>query len=160
MPVPPLRPTAIAVYVYREIFPDHFEFLQIQRSEKARGHHHLWQTVYGSIEEGETAVAAAMRELSEETHLTPVRMFQVEFIESFYFRPNDALLHMPVFAAQVAPNAEIILNAEHTAHRWVAEPQIAGHFMWRTQRDALRIILETLRNPGPALDYLTILPKA
>jgi dATP pyrophosphohydrolase len=163
-----LRPTAIAVYVYRRGGAgvdgrERVEFLQIRRSAKARGHTGLWQTVYGGVEPDafaadgrETAVAAAKRELLEETGLVPVRMFQVEYVETFYFRPSDAVLLMPVFGVEVDARAEVVLNEEHDGVRWVGEGQIGEKFMWRTQREALGILLEQLRGAGRAGEMLEI----
>ncbi|HVS71867.1 MAG TPA: NUDIX domain-containing protein [Phycisphaerae bacterium] len=162
MPVPAIRPTAIGVYVFRAVGAGgagemRYEFLQIRRSAKARGHAGLWQTVYGGVEmdaagpEGrETAVMAALRELREETGLVPARMFQVEYLETFYFRPTDTVLLMPVFGVEVGREAEVRLNEEHDGVRWVGEGEIGEKFMWRTQREALGILLEQLRRPGAA----------
>jgi dATP pyrophosphohydrolase len=150
-----IPPNAVAVYVYRRV-PSGVEFLQIRRSTQSRTHHESWQTVYGGIEAGETAVQAALRELKEETGLVPARMFQVEYLESFYFQHSDSLTFMPVFAVEVSPEAIITLNHEHTAARWVPEGDIGGAFMWRTQREALGILLEALRSPSSAMRFLDI----
>ncbi len=138
-----------------EIFPP-VEILQIHRSSKANGHQHSWQTVYGGIEPGETALQAALRELREETGLVPVRMFQVEYLETFYFRHSDSLLLMPVFAVEVAADAAPVLNHEHDAYRWVAEGDVKTAFMWRTQRHARRVLLEMLREDSAAMRFLAI----
>ena len=153
MPVPPIRPTAIGVYVYRRVGGG-VELLQIRRSATAASHHHSWQTVYGGVEKGETAVQAALRELKEETGLTPIRLWQVEYLESFYFMPHDYVLVMPVFAAEVARDATPILNEEHDAARWVNEGQIEVSFMWRTQREALTHLLDELHHPSTAAPFL------
>jgi 8-oxo-dGTP pyrophosphatase MutT (NUDIX family) len=174
MPVPPIRPTAIAIYVYRKTRSyspgsnrdrkstkrpprkPAYEFLQIRRSAKAGSHHHSWQTVYGGIEPGETAIQGALRELKEETNLTPARMFQVEYLETFYFRPTDSLLLMPVFAVEIPKSDIITLNHEHDAHRWIPENKIPQSFMWRTQREALQYVLDLLHHGSDAMPFLDI----
>ncbi len=152
--MPPIRADGIAVYIYRKT--PALEFLQIHRSANTGEYQHSWQTVYGGVEPGETAVQAALRELREETNLTPLRMWQVEYLESFYFMPHDYVLVMPVFAVEVAPDATITLNHEHDAHRWVAEREIGESFMWRTQREALKYLLEALHSGSAAMKYLTV----
>ena len=158
--MPDIRADAIAVYVYRRIQSE-IQFLQIHRSATTGEYQRSWQTVYGGVEalpsgEKETAVQAAIRELKEETGLTPLRMWQVEYLESFYFKPHDYVLIMPVFAVEVAPLAEVKLNAEHDAHRWIPKSHIDASFMWRTQREALAILLSALKSPGDAMKYLAI----
>ena len=140
--MPNVRADGVAVYVYRKT--PLLEFLQIRRSAKTGEYQGSWQTVYGGVEQGETAVQAALRELKEETGLAPIDMWQVEYVETFYFRPHDYVLMMPVFAVEVARDAPITLNEEHDDHRWVQEARIDSSFMWRTQRDALKFLLEAL----------------
>jgi dATP pyrophosphohydrolase len=158
--MPDIRADAIAVYVYRRIQTE-IQFLQIHRSAATGEYQQSWQTVYGGVEmlpagRRETAVEAALRELSEETGLAPVRMWQVEYLESFYFKPHDYVLVMPVFAVEVGPVAPVTLNAEHDGYRWIPESQIDGAFMWRTQREALRYLLEELHHPSAALPNLIV----
>jgi dATP pyrophosphohydrolase len=158
--MPDIRADAIAVYVYRRIHTE-IQFLQIHRSAATDEYQHSWQTVYGGIEtlptgQKETAVHAALRELHEETNLTPRRMWQVEYLESFYFMPHDYVLVMPVFAVEIDPMAPITLNPEHDAHRWIPESQIDASFMWRTQREALRHLLDELHHPSAALPHLIV----
>jgi dihydroneopterin triphosphate diphosphatase len=163
--MPDIRSDGIAVYVYRKT-PGVFEFLQIRRSLNTGEYQQSWQTVYGGIRRDasgiftETAVQAALRELQEETSLVPMALWQVEYLESFYFMPHDYVLVMPVFAAQVDASAPITLNEEHDDFRWVPEPLLNQSFMWRTQREALQILLQSLHNSTAAKEFLTIgLPK-
>lgn len=144
--MPDIRADGVAVYVYRRT--PLLEFLQIRRSAKTGEYQGSWQTVYGGVEPGETAVQAALRELHEETALTPISMWQVEYLESFYFMPHDYVLVMPVFAVEVARDAQVHLNEEHDDARWVPEARIDNAFMWRTQREALKYLLEALRASG------------
>src|SRR5262245_12816178 len=130
-----VRADGVAIYVYRRT--PLLEFLQIRRSAKTGEYQGSWQTVYGGIHARESAVVAALRELKEETGLTPIAMWQVEYLESFYFKPHDYVLLMPVFAVEVSKSAVITLNEEHDDLRWVAEARIDSSFMWRTQREAL-----------------------
>jgi dATP pyrophosphohydrolase len=150
-----VRADGIAVYVYRPT-PAGIELLQIHRSARTGEYQQSWQIVYGGIEPGETAPQAARRELQEETGLVPRGMFQVEYLEQFYFMPHDYVLIMPVFAAEVAPDATVTLNDEHDAHRWVKAAAVEAHFMWRTQREAIAILLEELARPTASRPLLTI----
>ena len=152
-----VRADGVAVYVWRRAAGG-LELLQIRRSGATGEYQHSWQTVYGGIEPGETAVQAALRELKEDTGLTPRGLFQVEYLEQFYFMPRDYVLVMPVFAAEVGVDDAVTLNAEHDAQRWVPAAEYADHFMWRTQRDAVAIILDELARPTASRPLLTIIP--
>jgi 8-oxo-dGTP pyrophosphatase MutT (NUDIX family) len=160
--MPNIRADGIAVYVYRLAAPGRYEFLQLHRSASTGEYQHSWQTIYGGIEKSpdgvfaETALQAALRELKEEANLVPIAMWQVEYLESFYFMPHDYVLVMPVFAVEVAPGAVISLNEEHNAHRWIPEKDIPQAFMWRTQREALTHLLAELHHPTPARKFLTV----
>lgn len=144
-----VKARGIAVYVYRRARKQ-VEFLQLHRARHVGEYARSWQTVYGGIKKKESAVDAAVRELAEETGLVPQELFQVEYLESFYFRPHDYVMVMPVFAAQVSAAATVTINEEHDAFRWVRRDQLADHFVWRTQREALKIICEDILAPAPA----------
>lgn len=152
--MPTLSVEMIAVYVFRRA--PHVELLQLRRADADDAHPQTWQPVYGGVEAGETAPVAALRELAEETGLRPVRFFQVEFLETCYFRPRDRILMTPVFAAEVAADAPVVLDAEHDALRWVGLDDVQGSFLWRTQREAIAVLLEQLERGGPAHNRLTI----
>lgn len=147
---------AVAVYVYHRVGGGEVEFLQIRRAEKAPSYAQTWQVVYGGIEEGETAVEAALREVKEEIGCVPAAMWQVEYVETFYFKPKDQVVMMPVFAVELERAAQIVLNQEHDAFRWIREAQIANDVLWKTQREAMGLILQSLRQPTAARGLLAI----
>lgn len=144
----------IAVYVFRRA--PHIELLQLRRAEAGDAYPQTWQPVYGGVEGGETAAEAALRELTEETGLRPLRFFQVEFLETCYFRPCDRILMIPVFAAEVAVDAPVALDAEHDASRWVPIDAVPASFMWRTQREAIAVLLDQVARGGPGHERLSI----
>lgn len=150
--MPTLPPEAVAVYPYRRTERG-LDLLQLRRTGSHGG---TWHNVYGGVEAGETAVQAALRELREETGLAPRSLQQVEHLESFYFRVTDRVVLMPVFAAELPPDAEICLNAEHDDWRWIPAEEGDRWFMWRSQRQALEAMLEGLETPGPAAERLRI----
>ena len=153
--MPKVKSNRVAVYVFRRL-PGGAQFLQLHRAAGSGDYAGTWQTVYGGIKSGETAINAALRELKEETQLVPTKFFQVEYLESFYHRTRDRVTVLPVFAAQIAPQAKVIIDAEHDDFRWVDLPDVADHFVWRVQRQAIAIIEHDILGTSPAKELLTI----
>lgn len=148
-------PDGVAVYLFRRKAQE-IEFLQLRRAESEELLPESWQTIYGGAEDGENAMDAARRELLEETGIVPQSMYLIEFIETFYFRPRNAIMMLPVFAAEAPVDCSIVLNNEHDAFRWVSEHELNSHFVWRSQREALRVVLETISGRGTRLDVLRV----
>jgi dATP pyrophosphohydrolase len=143
-----MKPQAVAVYVFRRT--PVIELLQLRRAGPRDPYRATWHNVYGGVEEGETAPEAALRELAEETALRPIRFFQVEHLEMFYFRATDQITTMPVFAVEVDPEATPVLDPEHDGWRWVAADDFARWFMWRSQREAIAVLLDQLERGNEA----------
>lgn len=90
----------------------------------------FWCHVAGKIEVGESAVEAVVREIREETGLTPERVFTAEFIEQFYEVRQDRIALCPAFVALVDDQDVVQLNSEHSDYRWcsVEEAQALAAF--------------------------------
>lgn len=100
-----------------------------------------WEAVHGTIEPNETPVQASVRELREETGLTPLRLYNLSRVESFYLHTRDEVALIPQFAAFVAPDATPRVSAEHDALEWLPPAEAAGRFAWPRERRALNDIL-------------------
>ena len=72
----------------------HHEVLLLKRAQSLAG---AWCQVAGSIEADETAWQAALRELREETGLTPEVLYSADICEQFYEADRDAITMAPVF---------------------------------------------------------------
>ena len=130
------------------------EFLQLRRREQPLAG--TWQTVRGSIESGETAAAAALRELREETAVRPVEFYRLGSVESFYDLHTDAVWHSAAFFALLAADATVTLNDEHDAVRWVDETELDCQFMWPSEKPLLTEIREELLSDSLCKPYLRI----
>lgn len=100
-----------------------------------------WETIHGHIETGERPAEAAVRELLEETGLTPWRLYNVSRVELFYQHRTDEVAMVPVFAAFVAQEAPVHLGPEHDRFEWLAPPQAESRFAWPRARRALEDII-------------------
>ena len=79
-----------------------------------------WEAIHGHIDEGETAVATAIRELREEAGLVPRRLYNLSRVESFYRHTTNEVVLVPVFGALVTRREEVRLSGEHDAFEWLA----------------------------------------
>lgn len=151
-----LRNDMICVYIVR---PDSAgqlaEFLQLKR----RQDDYLggtWQTVYGTLEPGETAVEGALRELREETSLVPREFYRVAIAPAIYTAINDTTWVVPAFCALVSRDDQVVLNDEHSAFRWVARCEVIEAFMWASDHAAIESVCADILDNSPAKPYLKI----
>ncbi len=82
MPEIPIRAFLVSLVVLRKTDARH-EVLLLERTQTLVGE---WCQVSGSIEEGETAWQAALRELNEETGLKPGALYSADTCEQFMKR--------------------------------------------------------------------------
>ena len=144
-----VRSDQVVVYVLRPTAEgddaDAYEILQLLRTPgKYLGGQ--WSFAGGKIEPGETAVEAAVRELREETNLTPKSLAQLSFVETFYVPQFDTIWHRPGYLAIIGRGDEVRLNEEHTDWRFIRRREIARQVLWPGERRALaEIFREHLR---------------
>lgn len=113
----------------------------------------VWSYVAGHVEEGETGWQAALRELREETGLVPETFYATSFCEEFYDAAGDCIQLVPAFVARVAAHAEVRLNAEHSAFRWVNLSEAAEALPFGSLRALIAHVQREFveREPHPAL---------
>jgi len=143
------------------LVPTGWEHLQLLRSP-GRYMPNVWSLCRGGIEPGETAVQAALREIREETSLTPSDFHRMGTLEQFYSSETDTIWHVPFFWAQVPPSAIVTLNPEHTAYRWLPDPTAELHLTWPSEIHLLaevrRFFLHTPPSPPHPTTLLTRIP--
>src|SRR5699024_6829458 len=89
--------------------------------------------------------------LAEETALVPVALYATSFCEQFYDADNDCIQTVPAFVALIATDAQVRLNAEHSAFRWVALEQARADLPFGSQRDLLAHVRREFIERKPAV---------
>ena len=111
--------------------------------------------VSGSLEHGETAVDATLRELHEETGIKPDLFYSANHLQQFYEVGQNCVNLIPVFVAFVDSDCEVALSEEHTDYMWVSFDKVGDHVAFPDQADSARYIHEhfVIREP---LSFLRI----
>jgi dATP pyrophosphohydrolase len=133
------RPESVLVVIYTA----DGEVLMLERQQPAG----YWQSVTGSLEWGEAAPAAAVREVREETGLDVAQTLQdcgysnrFEIIPAWRARyaPDVRVNTEHVFAVQYATRPAVRINpAEHVRYQWLAPDQAVARASSRTNREAI-----------------------
>ena len=77
----------------------------------------IWQCVTGKIEAGEKPHETALRELKEETGLTPLSMWTVDQVNHFFEAEKNRMNLIPIFGVEVESDM-VTLSSEHTEYKW------------------------------------------
>ncbi len=148
----------IEAHIFRES-KGGIEFLLLKRSGD-QIYPGVWQMVSGKIRESasgeEKAFETAIREMKEESNLSPQKIWVAPRVNSFYTAITDTLCFVPVFAVKVDAGSEVKLSEEHDEFRWV-NPAVAKKLLaWDGQRKAVEIITEYFLNEQSFLNFVEI----
>ncbi len=144
----------IEAHIFRKAGND-LEFLLLRRSDNEI-YPGLWQMVSGSIDRNENAYQAALREIKEETGLTPEKFWTVPNVNSFYSSTQNEICMIPVFAALVSDKAEVMISNEHSEFKWAGLNETLKLLAWPGQRKSIEIIYEYFTNQINFLNFVEI----
>jgi|TARA_B110000438_G_scaffold91572_1_gene91152 dATP pyrophosphohydrolase len=130
-------------YIYRHT-TDGIRFLLMKRNLN-KIYEHLWQGVAGKIEKGESSSEAAVRELKEETGLSPVNIFVADHVSRFYEVHGDRINLVPVFGIEV-DSENVILSEEHISYKWVNIDEALNTLVWNGQKKGIQTVHDMVIN--------------
>jgi len=131
--MPIVRSTHVEVYLFRRRGRQ-IEFLILRRAASRRVLPGVWQPVTGKRRVRETMFRAAVREVREETGFTARRWWALETTTVYPDVERDAIVVVPLFAAEVDARARVALSREHDAARWVRRRDAERRVLWESQR--------------------------
>jgi 8-oxo-dGTP pyrophosphatase MutT (NUDIX family) len=132
------------------------EFLLLKRAVDETVHPGIWQIITGTAQDGETALAAARRELQEETGLTPLHFWVVPYVTSFYDHRCDAVMMIPLFAAQTEGALEPTLSKEHDRHQWLPFDEASRLLVWPGQKQGMEVVRRYIAGGKQAADVMEV----
>ncbi len=144
------RPEEALVVVHRP-GPAGREFLVLERAPDRHGY---WHVVAGALEWGESARAAAARELREETGLDAApehlgREYAYRLDEEppdvrARFAPEVTEIAIHPFAAGASADWEPTLDEEHVGYRWCSAEEALELLEYEEPRAAIREVVHRL----------------
>ncbi len=99
--------------------------------------------ITGTIESHENTKQTLLRELSEETGLTPESVYSIPRINTFYLAVSDKICMSPVFLAFVE-SEKVKISEEHTEHKWASYEEARELIHWPNQVESLEVIMKYL----------------
>ena len=145
----------VCVFCFEESRPQH---LLLRRSKTDKIYPDTWQMVSGSIEANEKSVAAALRELKEESGFEPQRLWLVPHMNTFLNPKRDVVHISAVFAAQVPPGSQPLLSREHYEFEWCSLERARQLLVWHGQIQSLNVVHEYIIG-GKLASHFTEIPK-
>lgn len=147
------RPESVLVVVYTGTG----RVLLLRRAD----HPEFWQSITGSMEWGDaTPVATAVRELREETGIaiSPGQLHDWHITQRYVLFPQWRYKYAPevsentehFFSLELAQEIPIVVSpSEHCEYLWVPFAQALEQVFSWTNRDALRMLMQTRADPMP-----------
>jgi len=142
-----LRPDAVAVVVIRGA-GEGAETLLLRRGGGAFAG--AWTVVMGGVEHGERGTDAALRELGEETSLTPSAFYTAGELDAFYDPVRDRIVHVAFFVAYVEPGDVVLEAGVHDEYRWAGFDDAATMLEFPAQRRVLGEVRRAFVEREPA----------
>ncbi|HET9843768.1 MAG TPA: dihydroneopterin triphosphate diphosphatase [Gammaproteobacteria bacterium] len=138
------KPESVLVVVYTATG----KILCLQRQDSTN----FWQSVTGSLLEGESPLAAATRELEEETGLTDPLPQALCYKTRWWFTiyPHWRYRYAPgvtknlehVFLCKIAQECSVILSQEHLAYCWLDKKSALKKMSSDTNQRAIELFVE------------------
>ena len=149
-------PRNVLIFPFRRRDGPRLEFAVFRRADDPGA---FWQGVAGGVEDGETLIEAAGRELAEETGLiaAPTSWLALDAqasVPATVFRdwrrwgPDTFVVREFAFGVEIGAGAEIRLSDEHAEHRWLDLAAAQALVRYDSNRTALWELNERLTRAG------------
>ena len=139
--------TTVQVHIasFNEEF-DVYKFLTLKRSASEIIYPNLWQVVTGTVEDGETAIQTAIREVFEETGLKPLKIWNIPYIASFFSWRKNTINFAPVFGFLVDSQSQVKLSEEHQCYEWLYLDACLDRLLLPSHKQGTQIFFDVILN--------------
>jgi dATP pyrophosphohydrolase len=128
----------VEVYVIRK-FPNETRVLVLKRSDNSKKLPGAWQVVTGKLDGNEKAYEAALRELKEETGISPIFFASLQNVTTVYDHHEDSVLAIPLFLAETDTD-RVMLSDEHSKYEWLLYEEAAERVHWLNQAENILMV--------------------
>jgi dATP pyrophosphohydrolase len=140
------------------MFKNETHFLVLQRAKEEKLFPGLWQIVTGTMKKNESALKAAIRELKEETGLSPKRCWTIPYVDTYFDLIKDTIQLVPVFAAELDSSSPLQLSTEHQRFEWLRFEDARKRLVWPGQKHSMDIVHEYIVGNKEAARLVEIKP--
>ena len=134
---------------------DDMEYLVLKRSSIEQAFPNVWQVVTGGIEPLETAVEAARREMFEETGLSPITMWSLPYVASYYSPKKDEIQYAPVFGALVDAK-DVLISEEHEEFVWLRFEDTLSRLVFPSHIEGTKFFHESILFGKDKIHFLKV----
>ncbi len=135
---------------------DGWRFLLLKRA-KQESYAGTWGFVTGSKEGNETVAQVVVREVAEETGLTPLKIWATEYLIQFYEPEYDKIWILPQIVAVVASESQVRLSEENSDFQWLQATRAKRRVNWKNLEQAIDDITDELE-VYPAHNWVEVKP--
>ena len=107
-----------------------WQFLILKRAE-TESYGDYWGFMTGGKNDNETVAQVVVRELKEETSLTPQSIWATEYLVQFYEPEYDSIWILPLIVAVIDPEDKVKLSAENSEYRWLHAEKAKHLVSWK-----------------------------
>ncbi|NIT55990.1 MAG: NUDIX domain-containing protein [Aliifodinibius sp.] len=130
----------VDVYPYQKE-QDEVEFLVFKRDADVQ-YAHQWRMIGGKVHPEETHYEAALRELNEESGLSPDLLWTIPSVNHFYDYKSDHTFLIPAFGAKINKEQNITLNHEHVCWKWISQDELDTYIQWPEQKRLMKLLAD------------------
>lgn len=142
----------IDVYPYKKVH-NKVRLLVFKRSAEVM-YPSQWRMVGGKANNEEKLFNAGLRELKEETGVTPLLFWAIPSVNQFYDHKTDTIHQIPAFGAEISSKPDIKLNHEHSEHKWISVNEIDSHLSWPEQKRLMKLLVTIVNENEILQDWI------